>query len=213
MVRNTYPGGTMRIATVTVLATLTLTALLPPPAATAHARATTYHGDSDDIVKVKTTTKTGLAKITYSGDGYFSVWGLKPNGDEGQLLASAAEAYTGTVAYNTSTWDKLAGLKVTADASWTIQLLPLTKAKYWAINSKGTGDQVLRLTRTSHGFHTLKIRYTGDGYFSVWALNAAGKEFDLLASAAKTYKGTVRLPSGTRYASIHADAPWTMVRK
>ena len=177
------------------------------------ARVATYSGDSDAIIRFKSTIKSGIAKITYEGDGYFSVWGLKPNGDEGQLLASTAEKYTGTVAYNISSSDKLAGLKVTADAPWIIQFLPLTKAKYWAINSKGTGDQVLRLTRTSRWFHILKVRYSGDGYFSIWALNSYGKEFDLLVSSAKAYKGTVKLPAGTRYASIRADAPWTITRK
>ena len=204
---------TRRALAVLVAASAVLLPLAPAAPAQA-ARGTVYEGDGDDIIRFKTpTTKPGLVKVTYEGDGYFSVWGLKPSGKENDLLVSTTEAYSGVTAYNVDSGSKTAAVSIKADAPWTVQFLPLTKAKYWAVTSKGSGDQVLRLTKTSSGFHTLKVRYTGDGYFSVWALNAYGKRLDLLVSSVKAYSGRVKLPAGTRYAVVKGDAPGSVGRK
>lgn len=175
--------------------------------------AATYRGDGDDVVDVPNTTKPGIAQIVYDGDGYFSVWGLDAKGKETQLLANRAGAYDGTEAFNIDRGDKLAALKVSADGPWTIRLLPLSKARSWSITTRGTDNDVLRLSKASAGFRKLAIRYTGDGYFSVWALNSSGRRVDLLANKAGAYKGTVPLPAGTRYAVVTADDAWSIVRK
>ncbi|MEO3856280.1 hypothetical protein [Acrocarpospora sp. B8E8] len=202
-----YLKRTIRVAAAFLLSA-SLWAVTPSPASAA----TTYRGDGDDIITLNRTA-VGIAKITYSGEGHFAVVGLDKNGEMGQLLVNDLDGYTGVVPYNTDTGDRLYGLEVTADGPWTIQLLPLSKAKYWAITSRGGTDQVLRLTKTSTGLHTLRVRYTGDGHFAVLALNAKGRYHSLLVNDLDGYNGRVRLPAGTRYVQVDADGPWTMVRK
>ncbi|MER7361987.1 hypothetical protein [Nonomuraea wenchangensis] len=177
------------------------------------AEAATYRGDSDQVQRIRATTTPGIAQITYTGDGYFSLWGLDRAGTEKQLLASATEPFKGVAVYNADSGDRLAGLKVTADGPWTIRLLPLSKARSWSVTTSGNGSDVLRLSKPSSGFHALRIRHTGDGYFSVWALDARGKRSNLIASKAGAYKGSTPLPAGTKYVAINADGPWTIVRR
>ncbi|GIH98982.1 hypothetical protein [Planobispora takensis] len=193
-----------------VLLLLAPTLLLAPPASAAPK---VYKGEGDRVLRIRATAEPGIVKITYDGEGYFSVWGLTSKGKMNDLLASATEAYRGTVAYNTTGAGDTAGLKISGDGAWTVQFLPLSKARYWPITAKGPGDDVLRLTRTSRGLRTLRIRYAGDGYFSAWALTASGRLHDLLASDVDRYSGTVPLPPGTRYVSVKASGPWSIVRK
>ncbi|MFC4586882.1 hypothetical protein [Sphaerisporangium corydalis] len=203
----------MRIPRLFVLSTALLGVVLVGSPASAERAVTTYSGEGDTVLRVTATAKPGIVKIRHGGEGYFSVWTLKPNGKEDDLLASTGDPYAGTVAYNTSSSNRTAALKISAEGAWSVQLLPLSKARYWAITSKGRGDDVLRLTKTSTGFHTLRIRHTGDGYFSVWTLTSSGRTHDLLVSHAGPYKGSVPLPSGTRYVTIKANGAWSMVRK
>ncbi|MFG1705885.1 hypothetical protein ACFLIM_22060 [Nonomuraea sp. M3C6] len=200
----------MRLRLYAVLAALVGSFLIPATPADA---ATTYRGDGDHLQRIRATTTPGIAQVTYDGDGYFSVWGLDSNGKEQQLLANSAGSYKGTAAYNVDTSNRLVALKITADAPWTIKLLPLSKARSWSIARNGSTDDVLRLSKPSRGLHSLRIRYTGGGYFSVWALDARGRRSDLLANKAGAYKGSVPLPAGSKYAVITADGPWSIVRR
>jgi tellurite resistance protein TerA len=198
----------MRLRVAATLTALIGTFLIASPAQAA----ATYRGEGDHVQRIRATTTPGIARITYDGDGYFSVWGLDRSGKERQLLASATEAYTGTTVYNAGSGERLAGLKITADGPWTIKLLPLSKARSWSIAKSGEGSDVLRLSTPSRGFRVLRIRYQGDGYFSVWALDARGRRSDLIASHIGAYKGTRPLPAGTKYAVVTADGPWSIVR-
>ncbi|MET9249657.1 hypothetical protein [Nonomuraea sp. NPDC003709] len=199
----------MRLRVLTAFAALVGTFLIAAPADAA----TTYRGDGDHVQRIRATTTPGIAKITYDGDGYFSVWGLDRSGKEQQLLANHVGSYEGTAVYNTDTSNRLAALKVGADGPWTIQLLPLGKARSWSTTTAGDTDDVIRLSKPSRGLHTLRIRYTGDGYFSVWALDSRGRRSRLLANKVGAYKGSVPLPGGTQYAVVGADGPWSIVRR
>ncbi|MFC4006694.1 hypothetical protein ACFOY2_05645 [Nonomuraea purpurea] len=199
----------MRLRILVAFAALFGTFLIATPAEAA----ATYRGDSDHVQRIRATTTPGIAKITHTGDGYFSVWGLDRSGKQQQLLANRVGAYKGTAVYNAGTGNGLAALKIGADGPWTIQLLPLSKARSWSATTSGGTDDVLRLSRPSRGFHTLRIRHTGDGYFSVWALDGRGRRSNLLANKVGAYKGSVSLPAGTQYAVIGSDGPWSIVRR
>ncbi|MEU4534414.1 hypothetical protein AB0G15_06075 [Streptosporangium sp. NPDC023825] len=198
------------------LTALASTALLAPPAqaaATAQTSvATTYRGEGDQVLRIRATTKPGIVKISHNGEGHFAVWTLKPSGTEEDLLANVVGDHKGTTAFNTSSSDKTAAFSITADGTWTLQVLPLTKARSWSITSRGTGDDVLRLSSNSRGLHRLKIRHSGDGHFAVWTLDVDGPTRNLLVNKVGTYAGTMSLPPGTRYASIKANGTWSIVR-
>src|SRR5688500_13241737 len=146
------------------LAVLASAALLASPAQAAttvrSSAATVYRGEGDQLLLVRTTTKPGIVKITYNGEGHFAVWTLTPSGREDDLLANQVGTYRGTSAFNTGTSNKTAAFSIKADGAWTLQVLPLTKARSWSITSRGTGDDVLRLSSTSRGLHRLKIRHS-----------------------------------------------------
>ncbi|GAA0855652.1 hypothetical protein ACFQVD_15535 [Streptosporangium amethystogenes subsp. fukuiense] len=205
------------LRTLAALAALASAALLAPPAQAATtvqaSAATIYRGEGDQLLRIRATTKPGTVKITHDGEGYFSVWTLSPSGKEDDLLANQVGAYKGTAPFNTSTSNKTAAFSIKADGAWTLQVLPLTKARSWSITSRGIGDDVLRLSSTSRGLHRLKIRHSGDGYFSVWTLDANGRTHNLVANKVGAYNGAVSLPPGARYASIKANGAWSIVRR
>ncbi|MEU3168953.1 hypothetical protein [Streptosporangium sp. NPDC006930] len=201
----------------TALAALVSAALLVPPAQAATvaqtSAATIYRGEGDQVVRIRATTKPGIVKISHNGEGHFAVWTLKPSGTEDDLLANEIGVYKGTSPFNTDTSSRTAAFSIKADGAWTLQVLPLTKARAWSTTSRGDSDDVLRLSSTSRGLRSLKIRHSGDGHFAVWTLDANGRTRDLLANKVGTYAGTVSLPPGTRYASIKANGAWSIVRR
>jgi hypothetical protein len=204
------------LRTLAALAALASAALLVPPAQAATtmqtSTVTTYRGEGDQLLRIRATTKPGIVKITHDGEGHFAVWTLTPSGSEDDLLANLVGAYKGTAAFNTNPSNKTAAFSITADGAWTLQVLPLTKARSWSITSRGTGDDVLRLSSTSRGLHRLKIRHSGDGHFAVWTLDANGRTRNLVVNKVGAYNGAVSLPPGTRYASIKANGAWSIVR-
>ncbi|MBT2229862.1 hypothetical protein [Nonomuraea sp. NEAU-A123] len=196
------------------LATLAGAFLLstPVPAQAALTTAGTYRGEGDDVVRIPATSKPSIVKLTHQGDSNFAVWTLTTSGKQVDLLANAIGDYKGTAAFNVNGLNKIRSLSVTADGAWTLQVLPISKARYWTINAKGSGSDVLRLTTASKGLRRLTIRHSGESNFAVWALDNRGQYLNLLVNKIGTYKGRVVLPSGTRYATVTADGAWTISR-
>ncbi|GHH65363.1 hypothetical protein GCM10017673_09310 [Streptosporangium violaceochromogenes] len=180
-----------------------------PAASTAQ---TVYRGEGDEVLRVPATNKPGTLRVTHGGEGAFMVQTLTSGGKKDDLLIAKIGPYRGTVAYNTSPGKKLAALSIEADGAWTVQFVPLAKAKAWPVTARGTGDQVLRLARPSQGFRTLNMTHSGEGAFLVEAYKGSGYT-DLLVAKAGSYKGKVVLPAGTRWLLIKADGSWTVVRK
>ncbi|WP_327105430.1 hypothetical protein [Nonomuraea glycinis] len=198
----------------TVLAALAAPLLLPPPATAqaAHASAAaTYRGEGDDVVRIPVTSGPTIVKATHRGESNFIVWALA-GGKQVGLVANAVGDHKGTRAFNTIRGDKVRSLEVTADGAWTLQVLPITKARYWAINAKGAGPDVLRLTSASKAARRITIRHQGESNFIVWALDNRGHTTKLLSNKVGDYRGRVLLPAGTRYATIEADGTWSIAR-
>ncbi|SDK63871.1 hypothetical protein SAMN05421874_109162 [Nonomuraea maritima] len=191
----------------TFLTTAPATAQTPTAAAAA-----TYRGEGDDVVRIPATTAATLVKATHSGERNFVVWALDSNGEKVDLVANVIGDYKGTKAFNTITPRKVRTLEVSADGAWTLQVLPMSKARYWAINAKGNGSDVLKLTSPSKGMHRLTIRHSGERNFVIWALDNNGRAKRLLVNKIGDYKGRVVLPAGIRYATVEADGSWSITR-
>lgn len=191
-------------------------AFLVQAPATAHSTSSsagTYRGEGDSLVRIPVTTKPSLVKITHQGEGHFAVWTLKPSGDKQDLVANTVGDHKGTSAFNTRSGGKVRALSVTADGVWTLQVLPITSARSWAVNAKGAGADVIRLAKPSTGLRRLTIRHSGEGHFAVWALSNDGRLKHLLVNKVGDYRGSVALPPGSRYATITADGAWSITRK
>ncbi|MBN6053225.1 hypothetical protein JYK22_14895, partial [Nonomuraea sp. RK-328] len=197
------------------LAVLAGTFLVSAPAAgaqTARTFASTYRGEGDDVVSIPVTSTPSIVKATHQGESNFIVWALNSSGKQVDLIANGIGDHKGTSAFNISSTNKVRSLSVTADGSWTLQVLPITKARYWAINAKGSGADVLRLTAPSKGLRRLTLRHSGESNFIIWALDNRGRTQNLLVNRVGDYKGRVALPAGTRYAVITADGAWSISR-
>lgn len=207
----------LRFRALVGLAALAGTFLLPPPAASGTTLPATaaamYRGEGDDVVRIPVTSAPTIVKSTHQGESNFIVWTLTTGGKKADLIANGIGEHKDTAVFNASRSHRIRSLSVTADGSWTIQVLPITKARYWAINAKGTGSDVLRLTAPSKGLRRLTIRHSGESNFIIWALDNRGRYQDLLINKIGSYKGRVVLPPGTRYAAITADGAWTISRR
>ncbi|MGW4425740.1 hypothetical protein [Streptosporangium sp. NPDC004631] len=203
----------------TVLASAVLLALpinATPAAATvltSTLRDTTFRGEGDDVLRVKATKTRGIVVATYDGESNFIVYGLDRQGKEKQVLFNAIGTYSGTVLYNSTPGDTLAGLKITADGPWTLRFRPLSSAPLWkGATARGKGDAVLRLNPPSRGFRTVRARYTGESNFIVYGFTGAGFP-DVLFNEIGGYNGKTSLPSGTRLIVVQADGKWSMNRR
>ncbi|MFI7132561.1 hypothetical protein ACIBQ1_43265 [Nonomuraea sp. NPDC050153] len=201
------------VAALAALAGAFLTSAPATANAQTTASTTTYSGEGDDVVSIPVASTPSIVKATHQGESNFIVWALATSGKQVDLVANEVGDYKGTVAFNVSGAHKVRSFSVTADGSWTLQVLPITKARYWAINAKGTGPDVLRLTAPSKGLRRLTLRYSGDSNFIVWALDNRGRTRNLLVNKIGAYKGRVALPAGTRYATIQADGAWSIARQ
>lgn len=184
----------------------------PVPAQATLMAAGTYRGEGDDVIRLPLTSTPSIVKATHQGESNFIVWALSTSGKQVDLVANGIGDYKGTMAFNVNGTNKIRSLSVTADGAWTLQVLPITKARYWAINAKGAGSDVLRLTSPSKGMRRLTIRHSGESNFIVWALDNRGHVRGLLANKVGDYRGRVVLPAGTRYATITADGTWSISR-
>ncbi|MEW9549826.1 hypothetical protein [Nonomuraea sp. NPDC050783] len=204
----------LRLPALTVLAALAATLLAVPPAdaRAASGAMATYRGQGDDVVSIPVTAVPSIVKATHQGESNFAVWALDTRGKQADLLVNAIGDYKGTRAFNVLTARKIRSFEVNADGAWTLQVLPITKARYWAIKAKGTGADVLRLTSPSRAARRITLQHTGESNFAVWALDDRGRSTKLLVNRIGDYKGRVLLPAGTRYATVEADGAWTISR-
>ncbi|MFI7615095.1 hypothetical protein ACIBP6_28075 [Nonomuraea terrae] len=164
------------------------------------------------MISIPATSQPSIVKATHQGESNFIVWALNSSGKQSALVANAVGDYKGTRAFNVIRAQKVRSLEVSADGPWTLQVLPITKARYWAINAKGTGADVLRLTAPAKAPRRITIRHSGESNFIVWALDNRGRYSKLLANKIGDYRGRVLLPAGTRYATIEADGGWSIAR-
>ncbi|MBE3011712.1 hypothetical protein IL992_21270 [Microbispora sp. NEAU-D428] len=188
---------------------LTATAFTTPAAAHADTR---FHGEGDDVVRIHTTKKPGIVRLTHRGDSNFIVHTVDPRGKTGELLVNEIGLYDGTVLYNDFGSRGTSGLAIRADGAWTATFTPLNKARCWcSATIRGRGDQVLKLSPT-RGLRTMRATHGGEANFIVHAHTRTGSYSDLLINDIGRYKGKVLLPSGTRLITVHADGPWTLTR-
>ncbi|MGW3352580.1 hypothetical protein ACWDA3_55605 [Nonomuraea rubra] len=201
------------LAALTALSAAFLT--VPPATAQAghtNAAAATYRGEGDDVVRIPATSAPSIVKATHSGESNFIVWALDSSGDQAALVANAVGDYRGTRAFNVIASRKIRSLEVSADGPWTLQVLPITKARSWSVNAKGAGMDVLRLATPTRAARRITIRHSGESNFIVWSLDARGRTTKLLANKVGDYRGRVMLPAGTRYATVEADGVWSIAR-
>jgi len=165
-----------------------------------------YIGSGDSVISITKPdgqASEAIATISYTGDGYFSVWGLNDSFEDVDLLANGIDSYAGTVLVDPD----VTKLEITASGAWTIQIKPLGAARTFNSGTiTGTGDDVLRWTGRAG---TAYITHQGTGYFSVWSWPDTGYA-DLEVSEIGEYAGTVVFPAGPATLEISAESSWSI---
>ncbi len=198
-------GGTLLIAPTSPAAASATTSA--PSAA-----AKTFRGEGDDVIRIKATKARSIVTASHDGEGYFSLWALKPNGKHQDLLANGIGPYSGTTVMNEYSWHRTGALEIKADGAWTVKVQPISAAPLWKTATvRNRGDKVLKLKTPTRGLRTMRYRHSGDGAFIVYAIPTSGNP-DLLAMKIGEAGGRVRIPAGTKYVSVQADGPWYLVR-
>jgi hypothetical protein len=172
-----------------------------------------YSGSGDQIVDLKLTNKTLILKLTHQGSSNFAVWAKDKNAENIDLLVNEVGNYSGTtlVYPNRKT---LKYLEVTADGSWSAEVVPLSSARKWSKKLiEGTGDDVIQLSKTLPSSTKIKFNFVGNGNFAVWTFDKNGKRLDLKANEVGNYSGTKFLGKSVKYIEIiAAEGTWSLQR-
>jgi hypothetical protein len=175
----------------------------------------TQSGVGDALVRVPKAYKPIVITATHDGQANFIVEGVGKDGEASSLLVNTIGPYSGTVYEGMGLFsgftkkNPMVALSIRADGPWTIRTKPLAAApKKSAKSGQGTASAVIKLRKITRGLTKGTFTHQGESNFIVYALDTKGTA-DLLVNEIGPYKGSVRVPSGTRYLSITAEGPWT----
>ncbi len=183
--------------------------VLPAPTTPAvpEVAAQDFMGSGDQVVPLAAVAaRSFMATVTGAGTSNFIVWALDSTGQKSDLIVNEIGNFpSATMLVDVPRGETIDGFQVTASGTtWTLQVRPLSTATSWtAGQTNGQGSTVLavgEVTRVS----ALSLSNIGSSNFIVWAVDAAGHEFDLLVNEIGNYSGTVVMPVGTRYLSIES---------
>jgi hypothetical protein len=166
-------------------------------------------GTGDSVVALPAGVTSGTVTMGYQGDGYFGVWTQDSANNDVELLANTVGQYQGTAAFGVEDWDQTPRkLALQAEGSWSIVVKPLSTAPKFSGSTSASTDSVVWYTGPAA---TLRLNYSGNGYFGVWAYYANG-DADLLANTTASYAGTRSVRKGPVLMSIQSDGPWSITR-
>lgn len=184
----------------------------PTPSPSPEVKPRTYSGSGSKVIRIKATDEPLLVQSVYRGDSNFTIYGVDPSGEEGDLLANAVGNHRGTRIMNLSQEAKTAALKVSGDGTWKITIKPITQARRWGVNAtRGRGDEVFALQPASEGFQTITAKYVGDDNFTVYGYTGDGQE-ELLVNEVGTSTAENTLPDGTFLIRVEGAGTWTLKR-
>ena len=176
----------------------------------------TINGSGDSVPAFSPIDEPIIVTLTHDGASNFIVSPVGKDGDEGMSWANEIGPYTGTIfqemndlfsPYNSK--NPIIAATVMADGNWSMQVQKLSAApRKSAKNGNGAGDQVIQFPKASKGFKRIAFSHDGTSNFIVIPIDAKGKSGVSLVNEIGNYKGTVALPSGTKYLWVKADGNW-----
>jgi hypothetical protein len=168
-----------------------------------------YAGFGDDVVTItKHGTGAQVAIIQHTGGRNFAVHTLNSALSNTDLLVNTIGNYSGTVLFDArSSRGETTALKITADGSWTVKLVPLTSVRSFdgSTPMTGHGDYVFAYTGDAKA-----ATFTHDGSRNI-AVHSYGTRSDLLVNEIGPYTGTVVWTPG--FYTVTADGNWSATLK
>lgn len=168
--------------------------------------ALTKSGSGPSVVKLPKGAKAGMVTATHKGSSNFAVTALdSSNQPTGDLLVNEIGRYSGTTSYGLSSMGDAAKLKVDANGSWKLTIVPLSKASILALPASGSGDRVFIYAGDAADW---RITHKGRSNFAV--IQYAGMFPNLMVNEIGAFKGTVPANDGPNVVTIGADGAWTI---
>lgn len=181
----------------------------------------TINGTGDSVPLVSPIDEPVIITLTHDGTSNFIVKPIGKDGEEGFSWTNEIGAYNGTIFQEMggifapySKKNPIVAVSVMADGNWNIQINKLSSAAGQPLKQgQGAGDNVIRFNQNVKGFKRITFTHDGTSNFIVRPITAKGEEGISLVNEIGNYKGTVRLPAGTKYLYVIADGAWTYSTK
>jgi hypothetical protein len=178
-------------------------------AAEAAAAPKEYAGAGADVVTItKHAAGPQVAIITHTGYSNFAVHTLDASLGNTDLLVNTIGNYSGTVLFDVrSSRGETTALKITADGSWTVKLVPLSSVRSvdGTAPMTGRGDDVFYYKGPAK-----PATFTHNGSSNI-AVHTYGTRADLLINEIGAYTGTVVWAPGLY--KVTADGDWSATLK
>lgn len=213
-----------RIVSATAAITLTLAVTgLPLANATAPAKGApqSTSGTGDGVPGLKAIDEPVIITLTHDGSSNFIVQPVGRDGEDGLTWVNEIGPYSGTTFQSMggfiATFDKknpIVAADVMADGNWSIQIRKLKAAPKKSLKrGSGSGDAVIRFPKPTKGLTRMTLTHNGDSNFIVQPIDSSGDDGISMVNEIGSYKGTVRVPSGTKYLWVIADGDWSYTTK
>ena len=207
-----------RLFVVAICAGLVLTGFAPVSNAMNPAKGApqSISGTGDAVPTLKPINEPVIVTMSHDGTSNFIVRPVGRDGDEGLTWSNEIGPYSGTTFQEMggifSSFDKknpIVAADVMADGNWTIQIRKLKGApKKKAKRGSGAGDVVFRLPKPTKGLTRMRFTHDGESNFIVRPISKQGEDGISMINEIGPYRGTVRVPPGTKYIWVKADGTW-----
>lgn len=174
-------------------------------------------GTGDGVPDVSPIDEPVIITLTHDGSSNFIVKPIGRDGDDGFSWTNEIGPYSGTTfqemddifaPYNKK--NPIIAVEVTADGNWSIQIRKLSAAPRQNVKrGSGTGDAVIRFSKPTKGLTRMTLTHDGDSNFIVKPIDGKGETGFSMVNEIGNYRGTVRVPAGTRYMWVQADGAWS----
>ncbi|AWE42662.1 MULTISPECIES: hypothetical protein [unclassified Actinobaculum] len=173
-----------------------------------------FEGTGADVITVDGLDNSILwvAQATHSGYSNFAVWPVDASGQDIDLLVNEIGSYSGSRLLNAE--GDPAAIRIEADGTWSIDVIPYTDAPAWDMAQPytGHGDTVVRITGDTDSLTTVHLTHAGQSNFIVIAYDDGDWFFplNLMVNEIGSYDGRTVLPNGTTVLDIMADGDWSI---
>lgn len=158
-----------------------------------------FKGRGDKILKFD--SGPFIATLTHAGSSNFVAYSLTTDLDEDDLLVNEIGRYKGTVLAGS---DEYGGMKIEADGSWTLSMIPIEAADIKTGPVKGKGSAVFYWGIGDNMI--VDVTHKGESNFVVYLYTEDDSE--LLINEIGNYSGEQIMSTGL--VVIEADGTWTL---
>ena len=169
-----------------------------------------FSGSGAKVLEIHKWPGPAIARITHTGQSYFTLESFDANGRHIEFLVDAIGAYSGTVPVD---FEKTQTRRITinADGIWGVQILPLSSAQIAPVpgNIAGNGDLVFFLVGEKADKITVDASQSS-GNFTIQVYNdkPALDYLETLVNEIAPFTGVFMAPNGASLLAISANGPW-----